>query len=196
MIKIAILASGSGSNALALIEYFRERKDVEINFVISNKRKSGVITHAAVNDIDHYIIDKEIFYESSLIDIKMKSRKIDLIVLAGFLWKIPDNLLKTFAGRIINIHPSLLPKHGGLGMYGLHVHRSVLDSKDEHSGISIHLVNENYDEGEIIFQKKCDVLITDTPESLADRVLVLEHENLPKQIDKFIKQEIVKQKTV
>ncbi|NQY68076.1 MAG: phosphoribosylglycinamide formyltransferase [Flavobacteriales bacterium] len=187
MTKIAIFASGSGSNALAIIEYFKIKNNVKVDFVISTRRKAGVIVHAAKNDIDHYIIDKEIFYESSIIRIKLTQRKIDLIVLAGFLWKVPDNLLKAFSNRIINIHPSLLPKFGGYGMYGANVHQAVIDAKETASGITIHLVNERYDEGEILFQKKCEVLESDTAEELAARVLDLEHANFPKQIEKFLK---------
>jgi phosphoribosylglycinamide formyltransferase-1 len=189
MINIAIFASGSGSNTLAIIEYFKSREDVDVNFIISNKYRAGVLRHAANNDIDHYIIDREIFYKSSLVKIKLKQRGIQLIVLAGFLWKIPDNLLKAFPDRIINIHPSLLPKFGGLGMFGLHVHRAVIESGQRYSGISIHLVNEIYDDGEVLFQKKCAVKKEDSPESLAERVLKLEHEHYPKQIDKFIKKQ-------
>ena len=180
MKRIAILASGSGSNAKAILEFF-EDKEVEIACIITNNSKAGVLKHAADHGVRTEIVSREEFYNAD----KPLSflEGIDLIVLAGFLWMIPPHLLKAFPNRIVNIHPSLLPKFGGKGMYGLHVHQAVLDSPDEESGITIHFVNEQFDEGKVIFQDTCFVMCGEAPADLARRVLKLEHKHFAPQIE-------------
>jgi phosphoribosylglycinamide formyltransferase-1 len=186
MKKIAIFASGSGSNAQAIIEFFREKKSAEIDCILSNNKEAYVLERSKNYNIQSFIFNRDDFYlNSTVIDI-LKERKIDFIVLAGFLWLIPGNLVNLFPGRIINIHPALLPKYGGKGMYGMKVHQAVIEHKEKESGISIHYVNERYDDGDIIFQAKCFVDPQDTPETLAQKIHVLEHAHYPRVIDQLI----------
>jgi phosphoribosylglycinamide formyltransferase-1 len=151
--------------------------------VVSNKSTAHVLERAENENIPTLLITKTDFYETGLVIEKLKASKIDLIVLAGFLWMIPDSFVKAFPHKIINIHPALLPKFGGKGMYGMNVHRSVIASGEKKSGISIHYVNEHYDEGEIISQHRCDISESDTPETLAKKIQQLEHEFFPKAIE-------------
>ena len=186
MTNIAILASGNGSNAQRIAEYFQHHPDIHIKLVISNNPKAFVLTRAAHLGIPFQVTDRKKFYETDEILTLLQQADISLIVLAGFLWFVPGNILKAFRGRIINIHPALLPKFGGKGMYGEHVHEAVIKSGDKESGISIHHVNENYDEGDIIFQARCPVLPGDTIETLAARVHQLEYRYYPEVIRKII----------
>jgi phosphoribosylglycinamide formyltransferase 1 len=184
--NIAIFASGEGTNAQRIIDYFKSSDQIKVALVVSNKSSANVLKRAENSNIDTFIIDKTAFYESETVINKLKAAHIDLIVLAGFLWMIPDNLVKAFPKKIINIHPALLPKFGGKGMYGMNVHKAVIESKEKESGISVHYVNEHYDEGEIISQHPCIISENDTPETLAEKIRKLEHEFFPKVIEKVI----------
>ena len=184
--KIAILASGSGTNAENIIKYFEGSQDVSVQLVLSNKEEAYVLTRARQHNIPTMVFDRPGFYETGLVLEKLLSEGINFIVLAGFLWLIPLDIIQAYPGKIVNIHPALLPKYGGKGMYGSHVHQAVIDNNDKESGISIHYVNEKYDEGAIIFQAKCPVLPGDTPESLAERIHVLEYKHYPEVIEKLL----------
>jgi phosphoribosylglycinamide formyltransferase-1 len=184
--RIAIFASGEGTNAQRVIDHFKGSDNATVCLVVSNRPDANVLKRAENEGIDVFVIDRSGFYErNDLIDV-LKKEKIDLIVLAGFLWMIPDNLIKAFPEKIINIHPALLPKFGGKGMYGMNVHKAVIEAKEKESGISIHFVNEHYDEGEIIAQHKCDISEKDTPASLAQKIQQLEHEFFPLVIEKLL----------
>ena len=191
-IRIAIFASGKGSNARKLVEHFWEHPHIEPVLIVTNNKKAGVLSIPKEYDIDKIIICKEDFCDNHCILKVLMEEKVDLIILAGFLWKIPEFILSLYKDRIINIHPSLLPKYGGKGMFGHHVHEAVLKSGDTVSGITIHLVNEEYDEGKVLFQKECKVLPDDTPDSLADRVHQLEHEYFAQVIEKYIIENLVR----
>ncbi len=184
MKKIAIFASGTGSNAKKIIEYLlilqqKSNSPAIVSLVVSNKSGAGVLDIASANNIATIIIDKEKFFRGNGYVDELRSEGIDMIVLAGFLWKIPVSLIKAFPGKIVNIHPALLPKYGGKGMYGHFVHEAVIANKEKESGISIHFVDEVYDHGQIIMQATCVVTETDTPETLAKKVQVLEHRHFP-----------------
>ena len=180
MINIAVFASGEGSNAENLFHYFSTSGKVKIKLVVTNKEESGVVKKAEKHRKNIQIISKQTLekYGEQFIEF-LKSEKVDLIVLAGFLLKIPTALVAAFPNKIVNLHPSLLPKFGGKGMYGMNVHQAVITSGEKESGITVHYVNEKYDEGEIILQKKCVVEIFDTPETLAEKIKKLEHEYFP-----------------
>ena len=184
MKKVAIFASGSGTNAQNIAEYFRNSDTARIHLILSNNPEAYVLKRAANMGIPTYIFDRGSFYNTSdVLDVLLKETT-DFIVLAGFLWLVPVNMIKAFPKRIINIHPALLPKYGGKGMYGINVHSVVIRNKDKESGITIHYVNERYDEGSIIFQTGCPVLPDDTPETLAERVHHLEYIHYPGIIEK------------
>jgi len=182
--RIALFASGSGTNAQNIMEYFSNNENVVVDSVWTNNPKAFVLERAKKFGVDTFMFTKEEFRDSNIVLDKLKNREIDMIVLAGFLWLIPVNLIKNF--RIINIHPALLPKYGGKGMYGMYVHQAVVNNKDTESGISIHFVNEKYDEGEIIFQARCLVLPTDSPDDVATKVHQLEYKYFPKVIEKVL----------
>jgi phosphoribosylglycinamide formyltransferase 1 len=184
--KIAIFASGSGTNAQRIIEYFSGDPKISVAMVLSNKSEAYVLVRAKKLHIPSVVFDRETFYETGEILGLLSKNGIDLIVLAGFLWLIPERFIKAYRGRIINIHPALLPKYGGKGMYGDRVHEAVIQSGDKESGISIHYVNEKYDEGNIIFQAKCAVKQNDTPETLAQRIHQLEYRYYPEVIEKLL----------
>jgi len=184
--KIAILASGSGTNAQKIIEYFTGHPSITVSMILSNKKDAYVLVRAEQFNIPSMVFDRKTFYESEEVLGILEKNEINYIVLAGFLWLIPDYLIRAYPQRIINIHPALLPKYGGKGMYGMHVHQAVLDNGEQESGISIHYVNEAYDEGAIIFQTKCAVLPGDTPESLAQRIHQLEYKHYPEVIEKLV----------
>jgi phosphoribosylglycinamide formyltransferase-1 len=186
MKNIAIFASGEGTNAQNIIDYFKFSNKIKIALVVSNKPNANVLNRAIQSGIPSIVINRHSFYESDQTIDRLKTLNIDLIVLAGFLWMIPENFVKAFSNRIINIHPALLPKHGGKGMYGINVHKAVILAKDAQSGISIHYVNEYYDEGKIISQHQCNVSENETPESLAKKIHALEHAHLPKAIEKLL----------
>src|ERR1700722_16656621 len=154
MHRIAIFASGEGTNAQNFIDYYKGRKDIFISLIVSNKREAGVVNRAIEADIPFLIVDKDTFYNTDKVLDELK-QKADFIVLAGFLWMVPNNIIKAFEGRMVNIHPALLPSYGGKGMYGIKVHEAVIANKEKESGISIHYVNEKYDEGKVIFRAKC-----------------------------------------
>jgi phosphoribosylglycinamide formyltransferase-1 len=187
MKKIAILASGSGSNAQRIAEYFEENSEVEISIILSNKKDAYVLERAKKLGIPAMVFGRSDFYETDKIVDLLRQKQIDLVVLAGFLWLIPANLLAAYRNRIVNIHPALLPKYGGKGMFGSHVHEAVVTNREQWSGITIHHVNERYDEGDIIFQAKCKIDITDTPEDVANKVHALEYEHFPAVIAELLK---------
>ncbi|MEI9807249.1 MAG: phosphoribosylglycinamide formyltransferase [Bacteroidota bacterium] len=183
---LAVFASGAGSNAQKIIDYFRDAASVVVSLIVCNKPGAGVINIAAKENIPVLLTEKEKFFHGNGYTSELKDKQVDLIVLAGFLWKIPDALIKAYPGRIINIHPALLPNYGGKGMYGNNVHAAVIAAGEKESGITIHYVDEHYDNGDIIFQAKCPVLPGDTPETLAQRVHQLEHKHFPKTIEELI----------
>lgn len=186
VVNIAIFASGGGSNACKIIEHFKDSSHGKVALVVSNKTNAGVIDIAAEHHIPVQLIDRQGFYSSeSILDI-LRSNQIDLLVLAGFLWLVPAYLVRAYPGRILNIHPALLPKYGGKGMYGHHVHEAVKAAGEKESGMTIHLVNEHYDEGDILFQATCSIASNDTPEDIARKVLQLEHQYYPEVIEKVI----------
>ncbi|MBN8673162.1 MAG: phosphoribosylglycinamide formyltransferase [Chitinophagales bacterium] len=186
MKNIAIFASGAGSNAQKIIEHFRYSKKARVTLIVCNKPGAAVLSIAAAEHIPVLLIEKEQFSNGNGYAGELQEKEIDLIVLAGFLWKIPAALIKAFPHRIINIHPALLPAYGGKGMYGLRVHQAVIDNKEKESGISIHYVDEVYDHGQVIFQAKCPLLQHETAESLAQRIHKLEHEHYPRIIERLI----------
>jgi len=182
-LKIALFASGSGSNAENILQYFSQNDKFIFPIIISNKANAFVHERARKLNVPSYTFSREDFSEGEAIVTLLKQQQIDCIVLAGFLLKVPLALINAYPNKIINIHPALLPKFGGKGMYGHHVHHAVADAREAESGITIHYVNSNYDEGSIIFQAKCPVLPTDTPEMIAEKVHALEYEFFPKVIE-------------
>ncbi|PKP52339.1 MAG: phosphoribosylglycinamide formyltransferase [Bacteroidetes bacterium HGW-Bacteroidetes-1] len=190
MKRIVIFASGSGTNMERIAEFFQSSHNVKIILVVCNKVGAGVIGRAEKMEIPVMIIDKPSFYNTNLLSEKLLEMQTDLIVLAGFLWLVPSHLLHAFPNRIINIHPALLPKFGGKGMYGEKVHEAVIAAGEKYSGITIHYVNEHYDSGDILFQKSFEIALNETPASLAARIHVLEHTHFPKVIDDFLKTKI------
>ncbi len=184
--NIAILASGAGSNAQKILEHFSDRMDIAVRLIVSNKQEAGVLNIAKVASIDTFIVTRVSFYSSTDLLVELDKRNIHFIVLAGFLWLIPLYLIQHYPDRIINIHPALLPKYGGKGMYGHFVHEAVHLAKETHSGITIHYVNEKYDEGSIVFQERCEILPSDQPEDIARKVQVLEHSYYPTVIDQLV----------
>ena len=186
MTRIAIFASGSGSNAENIANYFSDNANVEISLFLTNKENAYVLERAKQLEIQSVVFNRTQFLETDEITSILSKKDIDLIVLAGFLLKIPENLIKAYPNKIVNIHPALLPKFGGKGMYGDNVHKAVVENKETESGITIHYVNENYDEGKIIFQAKCPVIPTDTFENVAAKIHQLEYEHFPKTIDVLI----------
>lgn len=174
MHRLAIFASGEGTNAQNFIDYYKDRSDIKVSVIVCNNKEAGVIKRAKEAGIPFIIVSKESFYNSDLVLNELRE-KADFIVLAGFLWMIPENIIKAYQGKMVNIHPALLPKYGGKGMYGKKVHEAVIANGELASGITIHYVNEKYDEGEIIFQEKCLVEAFDTPETLAAKIHKLEY---------------------
>ena len=187
MKNVAIFASGSGTNAENIARYFSKSETVKVAVVLSNNKNVGV--HARVNKlgIPSFVFSRDEFVEGTPVLAKLEEYQVDLIVLAGFMNKISDALLGAYPGKIINIHPALLPKHGGKGMYGMHVHEAVVAAGEKESGITIHYINENYDEGDVIFQAKCEVLPTDTPDEVAAKVHALEYAHYPHVIEDLLK---------
>ena len=187
MINAAIFASGEGTNAENIIKHFTNDPRIKIKLVITNRDDAGVVARAEKYKKNVQIISKEALnnYSHKIIEF-LQAEKIDLIILAGFLLKIPEAFVKAFPNKIVNIHPALLPKHGGKGMYGMNVHKAVIENKETESGFSIHFVNEEYDKGELILQAKCKVDTNETPETLALKIRELEHEYFPKAIEKLL----------
>ncbi len=187
MIKLAILASGTGSNAKVIIEHFEASEKVCIALVASNNADAGVLSIAEDFSIKTFILNKQNFKESEDFIMLLKHLEIDFVVLAGFLWKVPSNLILKFPDRIVNVHPALLPKYGGKGMYGHFVHEAVHANKEKESGITIHFVNENYDEGNIIFQAHVQLAEGDIPLSIEQKVRALELKHYAAIIDELIR---------
>ena len=185
-IHIAIFASGSGTNAGKLIAHFRSHPSVSIRLIVCNNPRAKVLDIAAEHNVEVLLLEKGRFFEGDGYLEKLKEKGIDWIVLAGFLWKVPVGLIKAYTEKIINIHPALLPKYGGKGMYGKYVHEAVVAAKEKTSGITIHLVDEIYDHGRVIFQTECSVDPGDTPETLAKKIQALEHEHYAKIVDKLV----------
>ena len=186
MTRIAVFASGTGTNTNKIIEHFKGHPTITVALVVTNKPGAGVLTIAKRAGIPTLILEKEKFFRGNAYSEELIGNKIEFIVLAGFLWKIPSQLIEAYPGKIINIHPALLPRYGGKGMYGHLVHEKVLENKDSVSGISIHYVDELYDHGNIIFQATCPIVENETPESLAQKIQRLEHEHYPVIIEKVI----------
>lgn len=185
--RIAIFASGSGSNAQKIMEHFKKHLDAEVVIVLTNNPEAYVLQRADNFEIPSHIFDKHEFYKTNNVVDLLKNLQIDLIVLAGFMWLIPQNLLKAFPNKIINIHPALLPKYGGKGMYGDRVHQAILDAHEEESGITIHFVNEHFDEGEIIHQSRFRIEPGDDLEMVKFKGQQLEHLHYPKVVEQLLK---------
>lgn len=186
MKRIVMLASGSGSNAENIITYFRKHQQIEVSAVLTNKNTAQVIERCKRLKIPVLYFNKVAFSDSKVVLDFLVSQKPDLIVLAGFLWKIPIQFVEVFPNKIVNIHPALLPKYGGKGMYGAKVHEAVKESGETETGITIHFVNEHYDEGAIIHQAKTGISSKDTPEQIAEKVHALEYEHYPKVLEKIL----------
>ena len=189
MKKVALFASGSGSNVQNISEYFQSNPHVEINLVLSNNPNAYVLERAKKLGIPTHVFTRDTFYNTREVVKILEEAQTDFIVLAGFLWLVPQNLIHAFPNRIINIHPALLPKYGGKGMYGSKVHEAVILNGEKESGITIHYVNKHYDKGSVIFQARCTVNPDDSPESLAKKVHQLEYEHYPKIIEQLVMQQ-------
>lgn len=185
-VHIAVLASGSGTNAQNLIEYFRDHPDIHISLIISNKADAFVLKRAEKEQVPYKVLTGNDWDENGKASKVLQAYGIDFIVLAGYLRLIPSWLIRLFPNKIVNIHPALLPNYGGKGMYGDKVHKAVIASNDKQSGITIHYVNDDYDKGDIIFQARCPVLSSDTPDSLAARIHLLEYEHYPRVVERVI----------
>ncbi len=190
-VAIAIFASGAGTNAQKIINHFRNHPTISISLIVCNKPAAGVIKIAEIENIPYLLIEKKRFFEEDAYLAELQNQQINFIVLAGFLWKLPSLLIQAFPEKIINIHPAILPKYGGHGMYGARVHDAVIKATEKESGISIHFVDEMYDHGKIIFQATCPVTENDTAVTLAAKIHTLEHKHYPLIIEKFLQ----KQKT-
>jgi phosphoribosylglycinamide formyltransferase-1 len=186
MKRIVIFASGSGSNAENLIKFFQNSDKASVIQVLTNNPYAKVIDRCKRLNVSTLSFNRIAFSKSEDVLNILRSSQPDLIVLAGFLWKFPEFILKEFENKVINIHPALLPKYGGKGMYGIHVHNAVVENKETETGITIHYVNENYDEGAIIFQAKCEVKASDTAEDVATKIHELEMEHFPKVVERLL----------
>jgi len=186
MTRIAIFASGNGSNAENIANYFSNNPKVDVSLILTNNSTAFVLERAKKLGIKSFVFDKNEFSKNDDILHFLDINDIDLIILAGFLLKMPKKLIKSFPNKIINIHPALLPKYGGKGMYGNKVHETIIAAKEKESGITIHYVNEHYDEGKIIFQAKCTIEPTDTPDDLANKIHELEYEHFPRVIERLL----------
>jgi phosphoribosylglycinamide formyltransferase-1 len=186
MKRIAVFASGSGSNAENIVKFFRNNDLARVTIILSNKKDAYVLERAQQLGVPSISFNREDFYNSNKIVRTLEEQGIDMVVLAGFLWLVPQSLIDKYDGRIVNIHPALLPKYGGKGMFGMNVHNAVVAEKETETGITIHYVNGRYDEGNVIFQAKVSVNPSDTPEMVADKVHHLEYEHFPKIVEKLI----------
>jgi phosphoribosylglycinamide formyltransferase-1 len=189
-VNIAIFASGAGSNARCIIRHFQGHPRVRVGLVACNRPGAGVIGVADAEGVPVIALERERFFRGDAHLADLREDGIDAIILAGFLWKVPARLVDAFPEAILNIHPALLPDHGGKGMYGAHVHEAVIRRGDPHSGITIHLVDERYDHGRTLFQARLDVRADDTPDSLADRIHTLEHRHFPRVIEAWLQNTI------
>jgi phosphoribosylglycinamide formyltransferase-1 len=185
--KIAIFASGSGTNAEEIIRYFQHHESISVGLVLSNNPEAYVLQRAKNYDIPYRVFTRNEYYKERIVDEVLIANGIDFIVLAGFMWLVPERFVKSYPNAIVNIHPALLPKYGGKGMYGHHVHEAVKLNKETESGITIHWVNEAYDEGNVIFQAKCKLSEDDTPDDIAAKVHKLEYQHYPKVIEQVLK---------
>jgi phosphoribosylglycinamide formyltransferase 1 len=185
--RIAIFASGSGSNAQKIMEHFKRNTEAEVVLILTNNPQAYVLQRADNFEIPAHIFTRKEFYETDDVIRLLKNLQVDLIVLAGFLWLIPESMLKAFPNKIINLHPALLPKFGGKGMYGDHVHRAVLDAKEEESGITIHFAGEHFDEGEIIHQSRFKIEPGDNLEEIKFKGQQLEHHHFPRVVESLLK---------
>lgn len=187
MINIAIFASGTGSNARTIIEHFKDSPtSARVALVVSNRKNAGVLDIAREHDIPIQVVDRQMFYKTEDMLAILKKHKIEFVVLAGFLWLIPPYLVRAFPQKMVNIHPALLPKYGGKGMYGRHIHEAVKENSETETGITIHFVNEHYDAGDIVFQARCPVLPHDSPDDIARKVQQLEHLHFPNIIAQLV----------
>ena len=186
--KIVLFASGEGTNAENIIRYFSQKKPAEVVAVFTNRPQAGVLRRAGRLHVPAYVLSRELFSDTDKLIRQLEALGTDLIVLAGFLWKIPPGLIRHYPQRIINIHPALLPAYGGKGMYGRHVHEAVLAAGEKKSGITIHYVNDQYDAGRIVFQAETEVSPGDTPETLAAKIHRLEYLHFPLVIEEVLKQ--------
>lgn len=186
VIQLAILASGNGTNAQQISEYFADKPEVNVNVIIYNKRDAYVATRAEKLGIEALYFNRHSFYETDEVLTFLKSREIDYVILAGFLLLVPENLLAAFPNRIINIHPALLPKYGGKGMYGHNVHEAVVANHEKETGITIHIVDHRYDCGTTLFQARCEVLPADTADDVAAKIHLLEKEYFPRVIEAVV----------
>ncbi len=185
-VNLAIFASGSGTNAENIASYFKDNSRINARVIFTNNAKAGIVSRAQKLGIDCVVFNKDDFYKTNQVLSLLEEYQIDWIILAGFLWLVPKNLIAKFPNRIINIHPALLPKYGGKGMYGTKVHEAVITNKEIESGISIHTIDEVYDRGSIVFQKRCPVTPDDNAETLAKRIHQLEYEHYPKVIENLV----------
>lgn len=190
MIKMAVFASGAGSNAAQIIQHFNgpDSNIAKVSLIVCNKPAAGVLQIAEKSGISALLINREAFFAGDGYVPELKKRDIGFVVLAGFLWKVPQTLTDAYPRRIINIHPALLPKWGGKGMYGAFVHQAVIGAAEAESGITIHYVDEHYDNGDVIFQARCAVTLEDTADTLAQKIHALEHEHYPKVIEQVLKE--------
>ena len=187
MIRLAILGSGNGTNAQQISEYFAGRTDVEVACIIYNKKDAYIAQRAKNLGIESHYFGRSDFFQNGNVLKYLAEKKVDWVILAGFLWLVPEDMLAAYPNRIINIHPALLPKYGGKGMYGHHVHEAVVAAGEHESGITIHIVDRHYDRGTTLFQARCSVTPDDTPDSLAAKIHLLEKEHFPRVIDETIK---------
>ncbi len=185
MKKLALLASGTGSNVRNIIHYFKNNEEIVVDCVVANRKEAGALDHARNAGLDHFVFYKADFNDGTVLDLLQK-RGVTHIILAGFLLKIPENMIQAYPQHIINVHPSLLPNYGGAGMYGMNVHRAVVAAGELKSGITIHLVNEVYDDGEILAQFDVDLDMYDNPEKVAQKVQALEQAYFPQTIENYL----------
>ena len=186
MKKIAILASGNGTNAQRISEYFANTEQIKVECIIYNKKDAYVAERAKKLGVPAQYFNRKDFYENGNVLRYMQNLNIDWVILAGFLWLVPTDILQAYPNRIINIHPALLPNYGGKGMYGHHVHEAVIANHEKESGITIHIVDQHYDKGTTLFQAKCQLTDKDTPDTLAEKIHLLEQEHFPVVIEKAI----------
>lgn len=184
--RLAIFASGDGTNAENIIKYFKKHPSIEVHSLLCNNKNAGVLERIKPYNVNPKIFNKEDLYENDEIKSYLEWFEVDFVILAGFLWMIPEALINQFPHGIINLHPALLPSYGGKGMYGMKVHEAVINNHESESGITIHLVNKRYDEGEILFQAKTTISDLDNPETLAIKIHELEHQHFPRIIEDYV----------
>lgn len=185
MKRIVIFASGGGTNAENLITYFNNRETISVMLVLTNNPNAKVLDRCKRLKVSAFSFNRIALMQGDVLNL-LKSAQPDLIILAGFLWRFPESILNEFPNKVINVHPALLPKYGGKGMYGIHVHEAVVTNKEPETGITIHYVNEHYDEGAIIFQATCEVASSDSAENVASKIHELEMEHFPKVVEKLL----------